>query len=229
MQRSGSSHSRAAKLGSQRGRKERPLASRERCEFSRVDFLSRQSLNQRHIWTSGGLRGPPLSTWAFTIGPVLADQNVSEVVLVWLLSTLLTWRQVFMSATFQSSSVTLPPLGTDPLSPIKLLWKPLATSQRQWGPIAYILSTKRSRKSWWLITSYFNNEKVVWLCWSSGVGGGVLFVSQSVKTIWSRETIPVKSAGKTAGRELEVAFKPLPNIERAAQVKQLFLHFTYNK
>lgn len=51
--------------------------------------------------------------------------------LAWQLSALLTPRQVFMSATFQSRGVALPPLGTDPLSPLKQLWKPVATSQRQ--------------------------------------------------------------------------------------------------
>lgn len=76
-----------------------------------------------------------------------------------------------------------PLLGTDPLSPIKQLWKPLATSPRQWGAIAHILGIKWSRKSGddWLHHISIKRR------WSDcAARGGGFFLNLSVKTVQIR-------------------------------------------
>lgn len=102
------------------------------------------------------------------------------------------WCQIFISATFQYSGVTFPPLGADPLAPGEELWKPIATSKDNKGQLLIFWTSSEAEKHRMIDYIIFQEEEG---CPIVRLHEG-LFLNQSVGTVHCCESDQVKLSGK---------------------------------
>lgn len=114
-----------------------------------------------------------------------------------------------------------PPTGDWPFVPDKAAQETLSNLPKTMrANSSFSEHQTKQKKPRWLITSYFNKKKVVWLCWSRGGSFSIRVLKQSgaVRPIESNHL------EKPRRRDLEVTFISLPNIECASKMKHVFFY-----